>query len=163
VSRLREWSKGISKKRHELATLLVGFILFAILWGLVIDVIQVRGFARTVVGGVAGFGAFGAFLAFGLKLSKSWQMKKTRKKRKLPGWPGFLESCFGSPFTPFGFLGFLGIRAFMHHEPVSLFYFCFFFLFSQFGHLRKELYYLGSLGLLGVLLPTLYVLGLLAV
>jgi hypothetical protein len=154
----------ISKQRYELTTFLVGFILFMVLFGLVFDAIKAEDLARSAVGGVAGFGASGAFLALWLNRGKLWQTRKTRRKtQKLPGWLGFLETYFGSPFTPFGFLGFLGVQAFTHHEPVLLFYFCFFFFFCHFGYLRKELYYLGGLGLLGIFLPTLYVLGLLAV
>jgi len=142
----------MSKERRDLAIFLVGFVLFVILAALVGEAVKLEGLTRTVVGGVVGFGALANSVVFGLTHIKWWQMKKITKAEREFGWLGF-----------FGFLGFLGNLAFRHGEPLYLFLFCLFGLFGFFGYFRKELYHLNCLGLLGVLLPTLYVLGLLAV
>jgi len=142
----------LAKHRSELICFSTGFALFLILWGLVVDGIKLEGLARTVLGAIAGLGSLGALLGFMLMADRSWRMGKLDESKRKHGWLGFL-----------GFLGFLGMNAFRYHDPTSLCWFCLFSLFWQFGYFESRLRHLCNLGLLGVLLPTLYVIGLLDV
>jgi hypothetical protein len=60
-----------------------------------------------------------------------------------------------------GLLGLVGVEAFSQDDPLLLFWFVFFGLFVHFGAVRRELRYLGLLGLGGFLLALLGLAGLL--
>jgi hypothetical protein len=135
---------------HGSAIFLIGLALFLLLAGMVINRIDLEGSTKVVAGGIAGFGATGLLIVFRLRESKSWEARETRKGERKYGLLGFL-----------GFVGFLGIKAFTTGRPAWLFYFCFFFMLGQFGYFRRELHHLGAFGLLGILLPTFYIVGLL--
>jgi hypothetical protein len=74
----------------------------------------------------------------------------TPKLRKiLSGFPGF-----------FGLIGMEALRAFPTHNPAYFFLFGFFVIFYEFKYWKDELKYLGLAGLLGLIVPGLWALGL---
>ncbi len=70
-------------------------------------------------------------------------------RRILSGFPGF-----------FGFIGFNAFLAFPNHNPWYFFLFGCFTIFSEFRYWKDELKYLGLSGLLGLIIPALWALGL---
>ena len=64
--------------------------------------------------------------------------------------------CYG--FS--GFIGLLALRAFEYHNPLYLFLFSFFSFFWIFRYWKDELKYLGLSGVLGLIIPALWVVGL---
>jgi hypothetical protein len=69
-------------------------------------------------------------------------------RKVLSGFPGF-----------FGFIGFEALRAFPTHNPWFFFLFGLFAIFTEFRYWKDELKYLGLAGLLGLIVPALWALG----
>lgn len=64
--------------------------------------------------------------------------------------------CYG--FS--GFIGFWAFNAFEYHNPLYLFLFSFFSFFWMFRYWKDELKYLGFSGVLGLIVPALWAIGL---
>jgi hypothetical protein len=87
------------------------------------------------------------------KIPQNLPRKENMPHRSGPKWT---IGCYG--FT--GFFGFWAFNAFPNHNPLFLFLFGFFTFFSMFRYWKDELKYFGFAGVLGLIVPALWALGL---